>query len=228
VRVFFEHERGLCAWLKGKATGIADTRKPLHLFMLGANRWIDSATYPLTDRGVSFQLAPGTLSAGDTTGPCESSANADAVNTKGCSATLLWAPEFEAETVLSFESAPLSSSLIIGGPGDVTIYLKSSRPEVQLTATLIDVAPDGSTVKITDGALLGSHRALDSVSSWYSDDGKLLRPSHFFTKEKSSAIPVGQAVRLDIELTPSIIEIAAGHRLRLRLASEPAGNFHQF
>ena len=48
-------------------------------------------------------------------------------------------------------SGPLDAPLIIGGPGDVTIYLKSTRPEIELTATLFDVAPDGTITKITDG-----------------------------------------------------------------------------
>ena len=82
----------------------------------------------------------------------------------------------------------------------MTIYLKSTRPEIELTATLFDISPDGTVTKITDGAQLGSQRELDAATSWYSNDGKLIRPSHYFTKEKSSAVPIGKSVRLDIEL----------------------------
>jgi predicted acyl esterase len=111
----------------------------------------------------------------------------------------------------------------------VTIYLKSTKPEIELTATLLDVSPDGMVTKITDGAQLGSQRALDPATSWYSSDGKLIRPSHYFTKEKSSAVPIGTSVRLDIELVPTVIRISAGHRLRLKLISEPAAaTFHQY
>lgn len=204
-------------WLKGKATAIAGTSKPLHFYVIGANRWIDSATYPLTDRAVTFHLSPGAMSVDDPAGRC------------GCSAPLIWAPEFEGTTVLTFDSPPLDAPLIIGGPGSVTIYLKSTRPEVELATTLFDVSPDGSATKITDGAQLGSQRELDPVTSWYSNDGKLVRPSHYFTKEKSRAVPVGESVRLDIELVPTVMRISAGHRLRLKLVGEPVPTtFHQY
>jgi predicted acyl esterase len=211
-------------WLKGKATGIADTKKPLHLYVIGANRWIDSATYPLTDRAVTFHLSPGAMSV-DGARTCVR----DAKPATGCSAPLIWAPEFEGTTLLTFDSPPLDAPLIIGGPGDVTIYLKSTKPEIELTATLLDVSPDGTVTKVTDGAQLGSQRELDPATSWYSGDGKLIRPSHYFTKEKSSAVPIGNSVRLDIELVPIVIRISAGHRLRLKLISEPAAAaFHQY
>lgn len=212
-------------WLKGKATGIADTTKPLHLYVIGANRWIDSATYPLTDRAITFHLSPGAMSADDSAVMCMR----DGKPATGCSASLIWAPEFEGTTVLTFDSPPLDAPLIIGGPGNVTIYLKSTRPEIELTATLFDISPDGAVTKITDGAQLGSQRELDAATSWYSNDGKLIRPSHYFTKEKSSAVPIGKSVRLDIELVPTVIRISAGHRLRLKLISEPvATSFHQY
>lgn len=207
-------------WLKGKKTGIADTLKPLHLFVLGEDRWIDSATYPLTEQARSFQLSPGALTEGRNAGTCSGS--------KKCAGTLMWAPEFEGESVLKFDSPPLDAPLIIGGPGAVTIYLKSSRPEVELTATLYDVSPDGAVRKVTDGAQLGSLRALDPAASWYSSDGILIRPSHYFTKDKSNAVPVGVPVRLDIELVPTVIRIPAGHRLRLKITSQPSPDFHQY
>ena len=211
-------------WLKGKTTRFSDFGKPLHLFVIGADRWIDSSTYPLTNKATSFYLSPETLAADGSMRGCVSAGTPKA----GCSAKLIWAPEFEGTASLTFDSEPLNAPFIIGGPGDVTIYLKSSRPEVELTAPLLDLAPDGSVTKITDGAQLGSQRELDPATSWYSDEGQLIRPSHFFTKEKNRPIPIGQTVRLDIELVPTVIRIPTGHRLRLKLISQPAGLFHQY
>jgi predicted acyl esterase len=211
-------------WLKGKPTRFVDSNKPLHLFVIGANRWIDSAAYPLSNKAMSFHLSPGTLSADGSSGGCARESKA----VTGCSAKLIWAPEFEGTASLTFDSRQLDAPLIIGGPGDVTIYLKSSRPEIELTATLFDVSPDGSVTKITDGAQLGSQRELDPKTSWYSSDGRLIRPNHYFTKEKSRAVPIGETIRLDLELVPTVIQIAAGHRLRLKLVSQPAGLFHQY
>ena len=42
-------------------------------------------------------------------------------------------------------------------------------------------------------------------------------------------MPISQSVRLDIELVPTVMRIAAGHHLRLRLLSEPtATTFRQY
>jgi predicted acyl esterase len=208
-------------WLKGKPTGMADTSKPLHLYVLGADRWIDTATYPLTDQAVTFNLSRGLLRAGGTDNRCASRTPGD------CSQLLMWSPEGEGAR-LSFDSEPLAVPLIIAGPGDVTVSLKSTRPEIELGATLLDVSPDGETKKITNGVQLGTQRALDRTASWYSKDGELIRPSHYFTKAMSSPVPIGTTVRLDIELLPAMIRIPAGHRLRLQLISEPGSDFRQY
>jgi len=199
-------------WLKGQKTGMADTRTPLHLFVRGANRWIDAATFPLTDEATSFYLSPGQLSA----------------NTCGdCSQELIWAPEGEG-TTLRFDSARLDAPLIIAGPGNLTLHVRSTRPEIELSATLYDVDPDGGMIKITNGAQLGSHRALNTAGSWYSKDGRLVRPSHFFTKAKSSVVPIGATVGIDIELLPAMYQIPAGHQLRLVVATQPPEAFRQY
>ena len=36
-------------WLKGEQTGIENTTTPLHLYELGANRWVDASRYPLSE-----------------------------------------------------------------------------------------------------------------------------------------------------------------------------------
>jgi uncharacterized protein len=211
-------------WLRGKTTRFSESNLPLHLFVIGVNRWIDSATYPLSNKATSFYLSPGILSVDRLVGSCMRGGESK----PGCSAKLIWAPEFEGTASLTFDSTPLDAPLIIGGPGDVTIYLKSSRPEIELAATLVDVSPDGSLTKITDGAQLGSQRELDAANSWYSSDKRLVRPNHYFTKERSRAVPISETVRLDIELVPTVMQIPAGHRLRLKLISQPSGLFHQY
>jgi predicted acyl esterase len=199
-------------WLKGQKTGMADTRLPLHLLVRGLGRWIDSATFPVTDEATSFYLAPGRLS----TSACAQ-----------CTQELIWAAEGEG-TTLSFNSARLEQPLIIAGPGALTLQVQSTRPEIELSATLLDVSPDGSTTQITNGAQLGSHRALNAAGSWYSRDGRLVRPSHFFTKAKSSVVPIGATVRIDIELLPAMYQVPAGHRLRLVVATQPPEAFRQY
>ena len=216
-------------WLKDKKTGIAATDKPLHLYLLGANRWVDSATYPITDGAITFHLSPGLIfGAGslrsEGVGSVCPETSQDAA---GCSQVLRWAPDGPGAT-LTFDSEKLTAPLNITGPGDVTLYLQSTRPDVELSATLLDVDPSGHVVKVTNGAQLGSQRALNPDATWYSSDGTLIRPSHFFTKEKSSPVPMGETVRIDLELLPSMIQIQPGHQLRLVVASQPADDFRQY
>lgn len=47
-------------WLKGEDTGIDRTGTPLHLWELGANRWVDAIRYPLSQtQPTTFYLSPG-------------------------------------------------------------------------------------------------------------------------------------------------------------------------
>lgn len=47
-------------WLKGERTAIEQTRSPLHLYELGAHRWVDAARYPLDKtRPTTFYLSGG-------------------------------------------------------------------------------------------------------------------------------------------------------------------------
>ena len=51
-------------WLKGIHDGIDQTSTPLHVFELGANRWIDQASWPLAQaRAHTYYLGAGTLGA---------------------------------------------------------------------------------------------------------------------------------------------------------------------
>ncbi len=219
-------------WLKGKHTGITDTDKPLHLYLLGANRWIDSASYPITDQSTTFFLSPGSvpgtgsLRAGSADQACAPAVQV-AARSAGCSQALIWAPEGPGATI-AFDSGKLAAPVNISGPGDVTLYVRSTRPEVELSATLFDVDGEGHAVKVSNGAQLGSHRALNTSASWYSKDGVLIRPGHYFTKAASSPVPIDTPVRIDIELLPSLIHIPAGHQLRLVVGTQPTDDFRQY
>jgi len=120
---------------------------------------------------------------------------------------------------LTYTTDPFPEDTMIGGPIAAAIYLTSTRPEVELEATLEDVAPGGTSLPLTSGALAGSFRALDQDQSWFAADGTPMLPYHPYTKASLQAVPDDMATvtRLDIEIYPTLAQIAQGHRLRLTL-----------
>jgi predicted acyl esterase len=82
-----------------------------------------------------------------------------------------------------------------------------------------DVGPDGTSVPLTEGALLGSLRALDAGRSWWTADGGLLLPFHPSTPPSSAFVPAGQLARYDVEVFPTLVTLGAGHRLRITIST---------
>ena len=185
-------------WLKGARTGMADTRTPLHLFENTANRWVDTAAWPPSPTAQSFRFGAGTLA---------------------------WAPATAANSV-TYTTEPLTRSAVLDGPSALTVYATSTTPEVELSATLNVLAPDGTVVKQADGILLGSQRELDTARSWYGTGRTLLQPSHPFTPASQRPVPVGTPTRYDLSLLANFIEITAGERIQVVLTSQPPANFH--
>jgi uncharacterized protein len=122
---------------------------------------------------------------------------------------------------LTYTTAPFTSSEVIAGPIDATIFATSTRPDTYLEATLEEI-PSGSVTSstpITAGGLLGSFRALDDQLSWFAPDGDPLIPYHPYTQASQTPVPVGTVTRFDIEVFPTFAEIAAGDRLRLTITT---------
>jgi uncharacterized protein len=184
-------------WLKGEPTGMASTATPLHLFENGANRWVDQAAWPPATDVRTYHLGSGTDS-------------------------LTWAPA----STLTYTMPPLTRAAVLNGPTDVTVYARSTTPEVELTATLNVVAADGSVVKQADGVLLGSQRQLDPATSWFGEGHTLLSPSHPFTQTSQRSVVPGRTTRFDIALLANFTQIPAGDRLQIVLTSQPPANFH--
>jgi predicted acyl esterase len=183
-------------WLKGTRTGMANTRTPLHLFENTASRWVDTAAWPPSPTASSFHFDGG--------------------------GTLTWAPG----SSLTYTTAPLTRSMVLDGPSDLTVYANSTTPEVELSATLNVLGADGHVVKQADGILLGSQRQLDTTQSWYAAGRTLIQPSHPFTQASQRAVPVGQATRYDLSLLANFTEITAGQRIQVVLTTQPPANFH--
>ncbi len=80
----------------------------------------------------------------------------------------------------TFTTAPLTSAKTIAGPIDVTVNATATTTETQWVAEVEDVAPDGTSTPLTEGALLGSLRKVSSSGTWRAKDGEILQPFHTY------------------------------------------------
>ena len=202
-------------WLKGEPTGMAGTSAPLHIFENNASQWVDTAAWPPSPVTQTYYLGDTSLTASQPAGQ---------LGNPG-SDSLAWAPA-SAATTLTYTTTPLTRGAVLDGPSDVTVYATSTAPETEITATLNIVAPDGTVTKQADGALLGSQRELDPLTSWYGTGHALLQPHHPFTEASQRPVVPGQVTRFDIALLANFTEIPAGYRIQLVLNSQPPANFH--
>lgn len=192
-------------WLKGQATGIDKVKTPMHLYELGSNRWINTARLPVVPISTPFFLvAPGKLS--------------NFVPFQPGSETLSWKLPSEAGGKLVYDAAPFKRDLTIAGPVAASIWASSSNTNLQLIATLFDVAPNGTATEVTFGGLIGSLRALDNEQTWRDLLGQVIKPEHPFTAD-SYLVP-GKVQRFDLKLTPRLYSIPAGHSLRLTITAK--------
>jgi putative CocE/NonD family hydrolase len=120
---------------------------------------------------------------------------------------------------LTYTTEPFSTPTLVAGPITVTVHATATTTETMWVVHLDEVAPDGATRPLTQGALLGSHRALDTSRTWYLPDGTVLRPHHLSTRAATKPVVPGELTRYDIEVFPTAALIDTDHRLRLTLTT---------
>jgi uncharacterized protein len=120
---------------------------------------------------------------------------------------------------LTYTTEPFATPTLIAGPITLTVHATATTTETLWVAHLDDVAPDGASRPLTQGALLGSHRALDPDRTWYLPDGAVLRPQHFSTRAAAKPVVPGELTRYDLEIFPTAALLGPGHRLRLTVTT---------
>ena len=121
-------------------------------------------------------------------------------------------------TSLTYTTGTFDQSKMIAGPISATVYATANTRDTEWVVNIADVAPDGVSRPLTQGALLGSFRAVNRDRSWTMDD-KTVMPYHDYTKQSAEPVVPGQLTRYDIEVFPTFATIAPGHRIRLTLAT---------
>jgi hypothetical protein len=119
---------------------------------------------------------------------------------------------------VNYTSAPLGHAETVAGPITATVYASSTTPETELVAELEDVTPSGASYPLTEGALLGSLRAVNAKRSWTANDITLL-PYHQYTQASAKPVTPGAMTEYQIQIFPTLATISAGDRLRLTLST---------
>lgn len=204
------------------------TGKPVKIFVMGIDQWRDEDDWPLARaKSTKYFLhsqgrantaqGNGSLS---TVGPGEEAPDkfvydpANAVPTIGgplCCDSDHLAPgprdqrsAEKRDDVLVYSTPPLDHDLEVTGPVRLEFFAASSAVDTDFTAKLLDVAPDGTAINLTEGILRARYRNSQATSA-------LLSP--------------GQAYPLSIDLWATSNVFRTGHRLRLELSSS---NFPRF
>ncbi|MFZ0040980.1 MAG: CocE/NonD family hydrolase, partial [Solirubrobacteraceae bacterium] len=121
----------------------------------------------------------------------------------------------------TYTSAPFAHPETVAGPITATVYASSTTPETELVAELEDVTPNGSSYPLTEGALLGSLRAVNQSRSWTAH-GLTIFPYHPYTQASAQPVKPGAMTAYEIQIFPTLATIATGDRLRLTLSTTDA------
>jgi putative CocE/NonD family hydrolase len=118
----------------------------------------------------------------------------------------------------SYTSAPMTHATTLGGPVTATVYASATTSETQLVAELEEVTPDGTSYPLTEGALLGSLRAVNTSRSWTAG-GMTVLPYHPYTQASAKPVSPGTMTEYQIQIFPTLATVAAGDSLRLTLST---------
>jgi uncharacterized protein len=218
---------------KDEQNEFADGSKPVRIFVMGKNEWRNEDEWPLKraketryslysgnaangTAGNGALLEPGVLTR--TSGSPSDTFIYDPANpvpTVGgplcCDPTHLPAgprdqKEVEARPdILLYSTQPLADDIEVTGPVTLDLFAKTSSADTDFTAKLVDVAPDGTAINLTEGILRARYRESTTAAP------KPIKP--------------GQVYEYKIDLWSTSNVFLKGHRIRLEVSSS---NFPRF
>jgi predicted acyl esterase len=130
-----------------------------------------------------------------------------------------------AGSAVSYTTKPLTDNTTVLGAGAVRVWLKSSRPNVDLQATITEIRPDGKETFVQNGWLRANERKLDAKKS------KLLEPVLSLRARDVSPLPRTRFVQATIPLYYEGHAYRAGSRIRVTITApngdQPIWSFSQ-
>jgi predicted acyl esterase len=123
-----------------------------------------------------------------------------------------WLPP-PAGSAASYVTAPLKDNVTVLGAGAVKVWVKSSKPNVDLQATVSEVRPDGKETFVQGGWLRADERKLDARKS------KPLEPVLSLRARDVRKLPAGRFVKAVIPLYYEGHAYRAGSRIRVTITA---------
>ncbi len=131
---------------------------------------------------------------------------------------------------ITFTTAPFAQDTEVTGPLALKLWVSSTTDDMDLFVTLRNLDANGNEVPgigarsepvpVTAGWLRASHRKLDPSRSTDS------RPFH--THDQVQKLTPGEVVSVDIEIWPTSMVFATGHRLALTIGAHDSGGWESF
>jgi predicted acyl esterase len=135
-------------------------------------------------------------------------------------------------TAVSYVTAPLTKNTTVVGSGSVTLWVRSSTPDVDLQATISEVRPDGKETFVQNGWIRASERKLaTNADNLFQQMPTAVNPIPTFTSADAAAMPSNQFVPVTIPLYYEGHVYRAGSRIRVTIAApngtQPVWSFSQ-
>ena len=138
-----------------------------------------------------------------------------------------------AGTAVSYVTSLLPTDTTVVGAGAVYVWVRSSTPDVDLTATITEVRPDNNETFVQNGYMRASERKLSmDANNLFKQPSTLLAPIPSFTEADAAPMPSdGSFVQVAIPLYYQGHVYRAGSRIRVTIAGpngqQPVWSFSQ-
>lgn len=129
--------------------------------------------------------------------------------------TVEWIPQAEGENA-RFQSAPLTSDVVMAGTASVDLWVKSDADNAELEALLTEIRPDGEEVRVQVGQLEWAYRGLHESSTE-------LQPVQYGREQDFELMEPGEWTLGRIQIPAFAHAFRAGSSIRLTI-NTPGGD----
>lgn len=188
--------------------------KPVRYFVMGADRWKESETWPPTAEESAFYFAGSGRKLTQNAPPQHAKAVSfvsdpaePVVNRYNSSGAHDYRDLADRKDVLTFDSEPLESDLEVTGPILADVFVSCDCRDLDLWVRLLDVAPDGTGFNLMSPGL-------DVQRATYRD-----------LKAGRQLLKAGQVYELQLNHLITSNVFAKGHRIRVQVSGSFYPNF---